>query len=92
MVSSTQNTSDITRSFFPVSLVCGVVVCAFYASWLEVAKILGVPISLTFSTLSDIPFVFRWFEFNFTLLLLFYVEDLFVVGGWFQFNEEYVEG
>jgi hypothetical protein len=70
--STTEDTPDITRSFYSVALVCQMVTCTFQASRFEMAIIFGVPISLTVCTLSNIPFVFGRFEFYFALLYVFY--------------------
>jgi hypothetical protein len=56
--STTEGTSDITRSFFWVAMVCQAVTCAFDASRFEVAIIFGVPRFLTVCTLRSILFVF----------------------------------
>jgi hypothetical protein len=69
MISTTEDTSDVTRSYFSVALVCQVVTCTFDASRFEMAIIFGVPI-LTVCTLSNIHFVFGWFEFYFALLYI----------------------
>jgi hypothetical protein len=80
-VSTTGDTSDITRSLFSVALVCQVVTCAFNASWFEIAIIAGMPIFLTVRTSSNIPFVFGRFEFYFALVYIFYMECLLFVEG-----------
>jgi hypothetical protein len=85
MISTTEDTLDITRALFSVALVCQVIICAFDASRFEMEIIFGVPISLTVCTLSNIPFVFGWFKFYFALLYIFYTEYIFVIGGKFQF-------
>jgi hypothetical protein len=46
MISTKEDTSDIIRFFFSVALSCQVVICAFDASWFEMAIIFGVPISV----------------------------------------------
>jgi hypothetical protein len=89
MISTTEDTSDITRSFFSVALVCQVVTCAFHTSWFELAIIFGVPISLTVFTLGNIPFVFGWFEFYFALLYVFYIEYVLVIWGRLQFYKKH---
>jgi hypothetical protein len=74
MISTTKDTSDITRSSFSVALICQVVTYAFDACRLEMAIIFGMPTSLTFCILSNIPSVFGPFEFYFTLLYIFYTD------------------
>jgi hypothetical protein len=87
MISTAEITSDITRSFFSVALVCQVVTGAFDTFQFEMT-IFGVPISLTVCTLSNIPFVFGRFEFYFALLYIFYIKYIFVIRGRFQFYKD----
>jgi hypothetical protein len=89
--STTENTLNITRSFFLVALVCQVVTCAFDTSRFETAIIFGVPIYLTVCTLSHIPFVFGRFKFYFALLHIFYVEYALVIRGRLQFYRKHGE-
>jgi hypothetical protein len=49
----------------------------------------GVTISLTVSTLSNIPFVFGRFEFYFALLYVFYIEYVLVIRGRLQFYKKH---
>jgi hypothetical protein len=91
MISTAEDTSDITRSFFSVALICQVATCAFDASRFEMAIILGVPISLTVCTLSNISFVFGWFKFCFVLLYIFYIEYALVIPGRLQFYRKHEE-
>jgi hypothetical protein len=67
-ISTTEDTSDITRAFFSVVLVCQVVICAFDGSRFEMTIIFDVPISLAVCTLNNIPFVFVRFEYYFATL------------------------
>jgi hypothetical protein len=89
MISTTEDTSDITRSFFLVALVWQVVTGAFHASWFEMAIIFGVSISLTVCTLNSISFVFGQFEFYFALLYIFYMEYALVIRGRLKFNKRH---
>jgi hypothetical protein len=59
MIYTTEDTSDIIRSFFSVALVCQVVTWAFGGSQFEVGIIFGVPISLTVCTMSNVPGVYH---------------------------------
>jgi hypothetical protein len=61
MISTTEGTSDITRSFFLVALICQVVTCAFDASQLKMAVVFAVPVSLAVCTLGNVPFMFGLF-------------------------------
>lgn len=54
--------------------------------------VLGVAISLTVSTLSDISFLFGRLEFNLALLEVFNLKDIFVVQGGFEVYKEHGEG
>jgi hypothetical protein len=92
MISTTEDTSDITRSFFSVALVCQMVTRTFYASWFEMAITFGVPISLTVCTLSNISFVFGRFELYFALLYIFYIEYVLVIRGRLQFFKNMESG
>jgi hypothetical protein len=89
MISTTEDTSDITRSFFSVALVCQVVTCAFHTSRFEMAIIFGVPISLTVCTFGNMHFVFGRFEFYFALLYIFNIEYVLVIQGRLQFHEKH---
>jgi hypothetical protein len=91
MISTTEDTSDITRPFFSVAMVCQVVTSAFDASWFEMAIIFSVPISLTVCTLSNIPFVFGQFEFYFALVYILYIEYVLVIWGRLQFYKKHGE-
>jgi hypothetical protein len=82
MISTTEDTLDITRSFFLLALVCEV------ASRFAKAIIFGVPISLTVCTFSNMPFVFGRFEFYFELLYIFYTEYVLVIQGRLQFYKK----
>jgi hypothetical protein len=86
MISTTEDTSDITRSLFSVALVCQVVICASHASRFEMAIIFGVPISLT---VCNISIEFGRFEFYFALLYIFYIEYVLVIRGRFQFYKKH---
>jgi hypothetical protein len=44
----------------------------------------GTP-ALTVCALSNIRFVFGWFEFHFALLYIFYIEHVLVIRGRLQF-------
>jgi hypothetical protein len=57
MVATTENTSDIIRAFRSVTVLCGVITCAFDASWFEMAVVLCVSVSLAVFALDSIPFV-----------------------------------
>jgi hypothetical protein len=81
MISTIEDTSDITRSFFSVALVRHVVTRTFDASRFERVIIFGVPISLTVCTLRNIPFVFGRFKFYST-------EYVLVIWGRFQFYKK----
>jgi hypothetical protein len=89
MISTTEDTSDITQSFFSVALVCQVVTCASDASGFEVAIIFGAPISLTVYILRNISFVFGRFEFYFVALYIFYIEYVLLIQDRLQFYKEY---
>jgi hypothetical protein len=49
MVATTENTSDIIRAFRSVTVLCGVITCAFNASWFEMAVIFCVTVSFAVS-------------------------------------------
>jgi hypothetical protein len=53
-----------------------------------VAKILGVPVSLTIGTLRDISGVPGQFKPNFGLFQEFNVKDVLVVWGWQEVDEK----
>jgi hypothetical protein len=65
--------------------------CAFDTSWLEMAEVLSMTITLTIRTLRNVSFVIGGFEFDFTLLKMFYFKDIFVVRSRFEVNEEHGE-
>jgi hypothetical protein len=67
MISTTEDTSNITRSFYSVALIFQEVTCAFDAHGLEVAIIFVMSLTLIVCTLSSIPFVFGRLEFYFAL-------------------------
>jgi hypothetical protein len=71
MVATTENTSDIIRAFCSVTVLCGVITCAFDASWFEMAVFFCVSVSLAVCALSNIPFVLGRFKFDFALLEVF---------------------
>jgi hypothetical protein len=81
MISAAEDTPDITRSFFMMALIRQMVTCSFHASRFKMAIIFGVPISLTVYTVCNISGVFGRFEFYFTLLQKFCIEDIFVIRG-----------
>jgi hypothetical protein len=56
-----------------------------------VAKILGVPVSLTIGTLRDISGVPGRFKLNCALLQEFNVKDVLVVWGWQEVDEKHGE-
>jgi Ca2+/Na+ antiporter len=68
-----------------------VVSCAFDASQIEVTIIFGVYIFSTVCTLSDIPSVFRQFEFYLVLLYIFCIVYIFVIQGRFHAYKEHLE-
>jgi hypothetical protein len=74
--------------FFSLAMLCQMVTCAFHASRFEMAIIFSVPISLTV-ILSNIPFVFRLFEFYFALLYVFYIEYSLVIRSRHQFYKKH---
>jgi hypothetical protein len=89
MISTTEDTSDITRSFFSVALVCQVVTCAFHTPRFEIAIVVSAPLSLTVCALDNISFVFGGFKFYFALLYIFYIEYVHVIWGRFQFYKKH---
>jgi hypothetical protein len=52
MVATSENTSDIIRAFRSVAVLCGVITCAFDASWFEMALVFCVSLSLAVCLLS----------------------------------------
>jgi hypothetical protein len=66
-----------------------VVTSTFRTPWLEVAKILGVLISLTIGALRDISGVPGRFKLNFTLLQEFKIKDVLVALGWQEVDEKH---
>jgi hypothetical protein len=68
VISIAENTLDITRAFLARAFACRVITSTFHTPRLEVAKILGVPVSLTIGTLRDISGVPGRFKLNFALL------------------------
>jgi hypothetical protein len=89
MVATTENTPDIIRAFRSVTVLCGVFICTFDASWFEMAVVFCVSVSLAVSALSNIPFVLGWFKFDFALLEVFDKEYVLVVRGRFQLHKKH---
>jgi hypothetical protein len=90
MISTTEDTLDITRSLFSLALVCQVITCSFDVYQFEMTINFGVLMSLAICTLSNISFVFKRFEFYFTLLYIFYIEYV-IIRGRFQFYKKNME-
>jgi hypothetical protein len=67
-----------------IFLLRGIGLSSGHSSLFEMAIIFGVLISLTVCTLSNIPFVFRRFEYYFALLYIFYIEYILVFGAGFS--------
>jgi hypothetical protein len=51
-------------------------------------RVFGVPLALIVCTLSNIPFVFGWFEFYFALYI-FYTEYVLVIRDRLQFYRKH---
>jgi hypothetical protein len=92
MVATTENTSDIIRAFRSVTVLCGMITCAFDASWFEMAVVLCLSLSLAVRALSNIPFVLGRFKFDFALLEVSDKEYVLVVRGRFQLHKKWKEG
>jgi hypothetical protein len=88
MIATTENTSDITRAFRSVTVLCGVITCAFDTSWFEMAVVFCVFVSLAVCALSNIPFVLGRFKFDFALLKVLDKEDVLVVRSRFQLHKK----
>jgi hypothetical protein len=52
-------------------------------------KNFSVAITLQIGALGNVSFVIGIFKFNLTLLEVFYLKDIFVVGGGFELNKKY---
>jgi hypothetical protein len=89
MIATTENTSDIIRAFRSMTVLCGVITCAFDASWFEMAVVLCVCVSLAVCALSNIPFVLGRLKFDFALLEEFDQEYILVVRGRFQLHKKH---
>jgi hypothetical protein len=91
MISIAEGTPDFTRAFLVRALARRVVTSTFHTPRLEVAKILGVPVSLTIGTLRDFSGVPGRFKLNFALLQEFNIKDVLVVWGWQEVDEKHEE-
>jgi hypothetical protein len=56
------------------------------------AEVFRVAITLAIGALGNVCFAIGGLKFDITLLEVFYLEDLFVVGGRFEVHEKHGEG
>jgi hypothetical protein len=66
--------------------------CAFDASWFEMALVLFVSVSLAVCAVSNIPFMLGRFKFDSELLETFEKEYVLVVRGRFQLHKNMERG
>jgi hypothetical protein len=92
MVAATEDTADITRAIFSVTLGSEMVTGAFDASRFEMTVVLCVSVSLAFNALSNVSFVLRRYKFYFTLLKVFDKEDVLVGRGRLQVHKKHGKG
>jgi hypothetical protein len=72
-----------------VAVLCGVITCAFDASWFEMAVAFCVSVSLAVCALSNISFMLGWFKFYFALLEVFETEHIRIVRGRIQLYKKH---
>jgi hypothetical protein len=91
MVATTEDTADITGAILSVTLVSEMITVALDACRFEMTVVLRVPISRAVGALCNVPFLFRRFKCYFTLLEVFYEEDVLIVWGRLQVHKEHGE-
>jgi hypothetical protein len=64
----------------------------FDTSGFLMAEAFRVAITLAIGALGNVSFVIGGLKFDLTLLEVFYLEDLFIVGGGFEVHEKHGEG
>jgi hypothetical protein len=62
MVATTEDTADITRAIFSVTLVSEMITGALDATLFEMTVVLRVTISVAVGALCNVPFLFRRFK------------------------------
>jgi hypothetical protein len=92
VIAVAKDTAYFARSFLAWAKGSQVGTGTFDTSAFLMAKVFRVAITLAIGALGNVSFVIGTLKFNLTLLEVFYLKDIYVVGGGFEVHEKHGEG